>query len=153
MKVKQFLQEGGNAKKLRVPAGETILAQNEDSKEMYFIDTGKVSVLRRVPELGREIEIATLASGDFFGELAIMRGSPRMADVVAVTDCELWTLDKDSFKDAIRKSPAFALAVVEGLCHKLDAVNQKNEDTFAKFKEFTTRFEDVSVLWHSLVPY
>ncbi|MEE9584841.1 MAG: cyclic nucleotide-binding domain-containing protein, partial [Candidatus Brocadiales bacterium] len=103
MKVKQFLQEGVNAKKLRVPAGETIIAQNEGSKEMYFIDTGKVSVLRRVPELGREIEIATLASGDFFGELAIMRGSPRMADVVAVTDCELWTLDKDSFKEAITK--------------------------------------------------
>lgn len=153
MKIKKFVQEGIKAKKLRVPANETILAQNDNSKEIYFIESGEVRIQRRVPELERDVEIAILKGGEFFGELAVMRGRPRNADVVAVTDCELWTMDTAAFKESIRKNPEFALLIVEGLCHKVDSVNQKNEDTYTKFKEFTNRFEEVSVLWHSLVPY
>lgn len=153
MKIKKFVQEGIKAKKLRIPANETILAQNDNSKEIYFIESGEVRIQRRVPELERDVEIAILKGGEFFGELAVMRGRPRNADVVAVTDCELWTMDTKSFKESIRKNPEFALSIVEGLCHKVDSVNQKNEDTYTKFKEFTNRFEEVSVLWHSLVPY
>ncbi len=153
MKIKKFVQEGIRAKKLHIPAKEIILAQNDNSKEIYFIESGEVRIQRRVPELERDVEIAILKGGEFFGELAVMRGRPRNADVVAVTDCELWTMDTNSFKESIRKNPEFALSIVEGLCNKVDNVNQKNEDTYTKFREFTNRFEEISVLWHSLVPY
>lgn len=153
MKIKKYLQEETKARKVHYAANEVILSQNEQAQEMYFIDSGQVRIQRRVPELEKEVEIATLGPNDFFGVLGIMMGRPRIADVVAVTDCTLWAMDKKSFKEAVSKSPEFALLIVEGLCRRLAKVNERTESTYAQFKEFTTRFEEVSLLWHSLVPY
>ncbi|MEE9584953.1 MAG: cyclic nucleotide-binding domain-containing protein [Candidatus Brocadiales bacterium] len=153
MKIRNYLQEEGKAKKVHYAANQVIISQDEQAQEMYFIDSGKVKIQRRVPELGRELEIATLGPNDFFGVLGVVMGKHRVADVVAVTDCTLWSMDKASFKEAVGKSPEFALLVVEGLCDRLAKVNERTEETFAQFKEFTTRFEEVSLLWHALIPY
>lgn len=153
MKIRAYLQQEATAKKVHYTANEVILSQNELAREMYFIDSGRVKIQRRVPELESEIEVATLGPDDFFGVLGIMMGKPRTADVVAVTDCTVWSMDEKSFKEAISKSPEFALLIVEGLCRRLASVNKRTEETMAQFKEFTRRLEEVSLLWHSFVPY
>jgi len=59
--------------------------------------TGRAKVTN-FDEEGREIILAWLSPGEFFGEMGLIDGSPRSANVVAVEPCELLTLGKQEFQ-------------------------------------------------------
>ena len=69
------------------PAGEVIVRQDEPGGCMYVLVRGEAKVVHHSG--GRDIDLATLKEGDFFGELALVDEGPRSADVLAVTDCVL----------------------------------------------------------------
>lgn len=78
------------------PAGEVIMRQGDlDAHEWFVVDVGELVV---------EIEsfvVAELHRGDQFGERALLRGAPRAATVRAVTDVELYRLERDDFLAAV----------------------------------------------------
>ena len=71
--------------------GERILRRGERGDAVYFIASGAVEVVR-----GRRR--IRLGSGEFFGELALLSGRPRQADVVALTYCRLLQLRRADFE-------------------------------------------------------
>jgi CPA1 family monovalent cation:H+ antiporter len=84
--------------RLAVP-GEVIVRQGERGDAVFFISSGAVEVVRpdRRIRLGR---------GDFFGELALLEGGRRTADVVALSYCQLLVLKADDFHRFLRANPA-----------------------------------------------
>ena len=60
---------------------EVVFEQGHDSREVYFILTGKAEVSQNIG--GRKEIMAILKYGDFFGEIAVLTDTPRTADVVA----------------------------------------------------------------------
>src|SRR5688572_18844867 len=62
-------------------AGALLVAQDEPGDAMFLIFTGRVKVAL-FGENGRELTLATLKPGDFFGEMALCDGRPRSANVV-----------------------------------------------------------------------
>ncbi len=83
-----------------VPANTRIIQENEPGDRFFLIRKGAVSVRRGSPEE----EIATLQTGDFFGEAALITGQPRNASVYATEDSLLCSLSASSFKSAIAES-------------------------------------------------
>lgn len=71
--------------------GERIVRTGDRADACYFIASGAVEV--RLPD-----RTIGLGSGDFFGELALLTGRPRQADVVAMTFCQLLMLRKVDFE-------------------------------------------------------
>jgi CRP-like cAMP-binding protein len=65
--------------------------------------------------------VAELTNGDFFGELSLIDGKPRSADVVAVDDVTLLTLTASSF-DSLLSDPYFARAIVRSLAERFREV-------------------------------
>ena len=55
---------------------------------MFFIGSGSVRVTKR--QSGTEVELATLAAGSFFGEMALLEKAARMATISAITFCDLF---------------------------------------------------------------
>ncbi len=82
-------------------SGEAIVIKNDPADGMFFIVDGEVEVV--LPN--RRIH---LASGDFFGELALISNQPRTADVVARTFCQLLKLRTDHFHRLMADHPDLA---------------------------------------------
>jgi putative ABC transport system ATP-binding protein len=83
-----------------VPANTRIIQENEPGDRFFLIRKGAVSVRRGSPEE----EIASLQTGDFFGEAALITGQPRNASVYATEDSLLCSLSAASFKSAMAES-------------------------------------------------
>ncbi len=83
--------------------GDIILRQGSPSDKFFIIQEGQVSVIRRTRD-GGEVELAQLGKGDVFGEMGILTGNGRTADVRADTDVAVYALEWDDFKAVIDKS-------------------------------------------------
>ena len=84
-----------------------IVCAGDFSKEMYFIGKGSVEV---VSKDGKQV-YATLQSGQYFGEIALIEDSPRTASVRAVDYCDLYYLDQETFEGTMKRFPKFAAHV------------------------------------------
>jgi MFS family permease len=80
---------------LRVEAGSEIVREGEAGDRFYVIDTGEVEVVRD----GQVINVE--GSGEYFGEISLLRDVPRTATVRAKTDVELRALERDEFIAAV----------------------------------------------------
>jgi CRP/FNR family cyclic AMP-dependent transcriptional regulator len=97
---------------------ELIFDENSPGNEMYVIHSGKVRLSTR--KMGKEIILATLGPGEFFGEMALVDSSPRTATAIAVEDnTRLVTLDQDKFLYLVGQQPAFALTIMHELCRRI----------------------------------
>ncbi|HEV2300999.1 MAG TPA: cyclic nucleotide-gated ion channel [Stellaceae bacterium] len=88
------------------PSRAFVIRRGEPGDCMYFIVSGEVEVRLR-PESRR------LKAGDFFGEMALLSGSPRSATIVAVTPCTLLSLDIVHFRELLARQPELARAIRE----------------------------------------
>lgn len=88
-------------------AGEIIVHQGDHPDKFYIVTKGEVEILLQEPD-GQQIVVDRLQSGQYFGEIALLRGGERIATVRASTTSavEVVALDKDAFRDLIGNSAA-----------------------------------------------
>ncbi|HTU18320.1 MAG TPA: ATP-binding cassette domain-containing protein [Gemmataceae bacterium] len=87
----------------RFSAGAVLIRQGDEGDKFYVIRDGEVEVRR--DRGGPSPEIFSLRVGDFFGETALLTGTPRNASVIAMTDGTVYSLQKSGFDDALRACP------------------------------------------------
>lgn len=76
---------------------------------------------------GREQILRSLGPGDVVGEIALLDGSPRSADAVAVTRVRLLVVDRRSVLQEVARNGEFALALMRLLCKRLRATSSALE--------------------------
>jgi CRP-like cAMP-binding protein/small-conductance mechanosensitive channel len=96
-------------------SGETITRQGAVAHWLYILSSGTVEVRVNVdpdgpsgPEPSHTKVVACLVGPDAFGEMGLMTGEPRSADVVATTDAECFRLDKGTFEAVLLARPEIA---------------------------------------------
>ena len=89
----------GMEKKLE--SGEVLFDEGEKGDVMYLIREGKIKITKGKGE--DEKVLAILKEGDFFGEMAIIDGSPRSAGAIAASTVSLLVIDKETFKSKIKE--------------------------------------------------
>jgi len=97
--------------------GERIIRAGADADEMYFISEGQVEV----SVAGRRIK---LAAGDFFGEMALITGEPRSADVTALDYSKFATLSARDFRQFLRRYPEIREKIA-ALAAEREAMNRE----------------------------
>ena len=85
--------------------GETILRQGAAGDSMFIVHDGTVSV--RV----EDAEVAKLGEGEFFGEMALLTGEKRAADIVALDDVVAVEITKDALQPILHDHPDLAAAI------------------------------------------
>ena len=88
-------------------AGETAIVQGTHSNEFCAIIKGRAVVTLSLEGTVREIEVAELAEGDFFGESALSGKNISVANVTAISDLELLILPIEDVQQALEQSTRF----------------------------------------------
>src|SRR5207245_4506571 len=88
----------------RYAAGLQILAEGDPGRSFFVIVEGKVRIWKKLAD-GQELQLATLGEGAFFGEMALLSGAPRTANVSAEEDTELLEVTDTLLRDLTRKHP------------------------------------------------
>src|SRR4051812_47901749 len=99
------------------PAGTVIFEERDPGSRMYVIRSGKVKIYRHLE--GKEIVLAFLAPGDFFGEMALLEGLPRSASAMCVEDAQLVEVDQSTFEEMIRRNIEIAVRVMRKLAARV----------------------------------
>jgi small-conductance mechanosensitive channel/CRP-like cAMP-binding protein len=105
-------------------AGETITKQGAVAHWLYILCKGTVEIRRR-GETGLAKAVATIDAPGFFGEMGLLTGDPRRADVVAVTDVECYRLEKAALDRILHERPEVAEQIARAIAERevgLDAV-------------------------------
>jgi small-conductance mechanosensitive channel/CRP-like cAMP-binding protein len=89
-------------------AGETCTRQGAVAHWLYVLCSGKVEIRRHAGEGALAKAIATLEAPTFFGEMGLMTGELRTADVVALTDVVCFRLDKTGLQRVLEERPEAA---------------------------------------------
>ena len=95
-------------------AGEVITRQGAAGNWLYVMTLGTAEVRTNV-EPEHQVVVAQLAAPDFFGEMSLMTGEPRSADVVAVGDVDCFRLGKETFETVLLARPEIAIELSDKL--------------------------------------
>ena len=110
----------------RVTRGAHVVSAGEDAESLLIQLTGRAKVTN-FDEEGREIILAWLGPGEFFGEMGLVDGSPRSASVVAVEPCELLTIGKIEFQRCMQENFQVAQKLMQILVRRLRAADRNIE--------------------------
>lgn len=116
------------AHRRRYPARSTLIYAGEKSDSMFLILKGTVTVLVE-DDAGREIIVAYLNRGDFFGEMALFaEEKPRSAWVKAKTECEVAELSYARFKELAEANTQLLYVLGRQMADRLNRTTQKVSD-------------------------
>ena len=115
------------AHKRRYPRGSTIIYAGEESDSIFYITKGSVTVIIE-DENGREIIVAYLNEGDFFGEMAMFGEGRRTAWSKAKTECEVAELGYDKFVELSQRDTGMLFELATQLADRLGKTTKKVGD-------------------------
>jgi CPA1 family monovalent cation:H+ antiporter len=103
---------------------ERIIRQGDRGDAVFFIVSGAV-------EVALPAAAVRLGSGEFFGEMALLSGRPRQADITAVTYCRLLVLRKADFEHFMTANPE-AREAINRVAASRQSMNQEDRDRAAE---------------------
>lgn len=101
-----------------------VFFENEPDTSLFVIVEGQVKV-SRVSDDGKEVILTILAESDFFGEMAILDGSNRSANVTTMTETEMFIIQRSDFLNLLQEHPEVAVSLLVELAHRLRAADMK----------------------------
>jgi CRP-like cAMP-binding protein len=100
-----------------VPAGKIVFREGERGEEMYIIEDGEIEIVKLHGPVERAL--STLGPGDFFGEMSLLEGQPRVATAKAKSDAKLLPIDASTFDQLLRENPEITIRMMRRLSQRL----------------------------------
>jgi CRP-like cAMP-binding protein len=101
-----------------VPPNTSLFRAGDEGDAMYLIEQGRVQITI-TDEDKKQIVLAELAQGDFFGEMAIIDGKQRSADATVMETARLAVLSREDFLSFIHDNPKVALEMLSATFSRL----------------------------------
>ena len=137
---------------------KAIVYAGAETDALYIIVSGSAKVQNRDQD-GREVILSVLEAGECFGEMGLIDGAARSADVVANETCELLVIPKADFMRALSESTDLCLNIMKSLVLRLREANQKIEglalmDVYGRVAklllEYSEKEDDIRVVRRKL---
>lgn len=103
---------------------EAILLEEDSGNALFVILSGKVKVSRSSND-GREVILTILGESDFFGEMAILDGLARSANVIAIEDSSVFLIQRNEFLLLLHTHPEISIILLQELTSRLRNADMK----------------------------
>ena len=123
--VEEFLS---HCHRRRYPAKSTIIYAGDHGDTLYYIIKGSVTVMIEDDSDGKEIILAYLNPGDFFGEMGLFDQEHRSAWIRTKTECEVGEISYAKFIELSNKHPVFLFAISKQVAQSLRDTTRKVRD-------------------------
>ena len=98
--------------------GQVIILEESEGDDCFFVTEGSVKITQLSKD-GREVILAILNEGEVFGEMALLDGDLRSANVIALEKTDALTLKRKDFIDSLKKYPQIAIQLLKEMAHRL----------------------------------
>jgi CRP/FNR family cyclic AMP-dependent transcriptional regulator len=98
------------------------MRQGAESDSLHIVVKGRVQVERDVA--GKTLVLAELKSGDIVGEMGVLNGDPRLANVTALEDLETLEVTATNLKKVFQQDPEVLLAVMKVINERLKSTEE-----------------------------
>lgn len=106
---------------MRYESGKVIMQEGTAGSLMYVVLDGRVAISIKGGLVGRA------GPGGVFGEMALVDQSPRAASAIAETDCVLLAINRATFLQLVKTSPAFGASLLSGLADRAKDMAARNK--------------------------
>ena len=103
-------------------AGETIFNEHDRGDALYILEEGSVRIWIYDDDV-KDVTLAQLKPGDFFGELAVLDRGERSSSATALTDIHLHRLSSDDFQQFLTDHPDAAIDVICEIAQRMRQTN------------------------------
>ncbi len=102
----------------KYPKGSMIILEEEYGDKLFIVKEGTVKITR-VNDEGKEVILALLGSSEIFGEMAILDGESRSANVLAQENCNLIVISSGDFIEILKDNFKVSFALMSELAKKI----------------------------------
>tara|TARA_Y100000996_G_scaffold214475_1_gene168350 strand:+ start:215 stop:892 length:678 start_codon:yes stop_codon:yes gene_type:complete len=102
----------------KYPKGSMIILEEEYGDKLFIVKEGTVKITR-VNDEGKEVILALLGSSEIFGEMAILDGESRSANVLAQENCNLIVVSSEDFIEILKSNFKVSFALMSELAKKI----------------------------------
>ena len=103
--------------------GERLFEKGDEGNAAFIILDGEVDVL--VPTDGDEIAVATLGTGEIFGEMAVLCDQPRSTGIAAKNELRVLRLERSAIMQMLAEFPDISLELIKILAGRLEATSRE----------------------------
>ena len=121
-------------------ANQEIIKEGELGDKLYILNKGTVRILKRTLS-DEKYTVVLLLSDDniFFGEVALIDSDKISATVVAESDCEVYSIDRNSFSELCEKDPLMGYKITLRIAKKIaTSLRKMNKDVITLFEALVT---------------
>jgi CRP/FNR family cyclic AMP-dependent transcriptional regulator len=99
--------------------GDTIINQGDNADLVYTLIEGHADAVCD------GVKVGEIHQNEIFGALAVFTGQPRIASVIARTECTVMMVNKDDFVQLIYQQPQISVGVIEEMAAKINELNSQ----------------------------
>jgi len=117
--------------RVRATKGEVLFREGDPSGGIYIIVSGRLRI-ERMTSSGEKQVIGVRTAGDFVGEMSLLDGQPRSADIVCAAACRLLMLRREDFEQLILNEPSASLEIMKSLSLRIREADSRLLDLRSK---------------------
>lgn len=121
-------------------SGEYLIRAGDAGASMFVLHKGAIEVRT---SNNNDAPLATLQAGDFFGEMALLRGEPRTANVVACEESEVLEIGYDAMKDLLSSNPALVESLSEVIAERRAKLSENPINTQSDVTESASIIDSI----------
>ena len=106
--------------------GDVIFSEGDAGTEMFIVQEGKAVITKNVA--GRDVFLAVLERGEFFGEMALLESRPRQATCCALVRTRIVAIKSGELLIKLRRDPTLALEMLQTMSRRIRYMNAQLDE-------------------------